>query len=100
LQAQFSQARLQESLDPQGHPFSGQPHIPVLLDAARQHLSTAGSREQKVRIADRIRQLEAFQREMQNFTTRCRWKVAPPASSIRMVAGLGVGEGHGTVEAG
>jgi len=67
LQAQFSQARLQESLDPQGHPFSGQPHIPVLLDAARQHLSTAGSREQKVRIADRIRQLEAFQREMQNF---------------------------------
>src|SRR5215475_13567674 len=35
LQIQFSQARLKESLDPHGHPFTSQPHIPVLLDAAR-----------------------------------------------------------------
>jgi cyclase len=67
LQARLIQARLRESLDPHGHPFSGQPHIPVLLEAARQQLSAAGSREQKAQIADRIRQLEAFQREMQNF---------------------------------
>ncbi len=67
LQAQFSQARLRESLDPRGHPFAGQPHVPVLLEAARQQLSTATSPEQKVEIAGRIRQLEAFQREMQNF---------------------------------
>jgi len=67
LQAEFSQVRLRESLDPNGHPFSGQPHVPVLLDAARQQLSVAGSPEQKAQIADRIRQLEAFQREMQNF---------------------------------
>src|ERR1039457_1199755 len=60
LQAQFSQARLRESLDPHGHPFSGQPHIPMLLEAARQQLSAAGSPEQKVQITDRIRQLEAF----------------------------------------
>jgi glyoxylase-like metal-dependent hydrolase (beta-lactamase superfamily II) len=68
LQAQFSQARLRESLDPHGHPFPGQPHIPVLLDAARQELSAAGSPERKAQIAGRIRQLEAFQHEMQNFT--------------------------------
>jgi glyoxylase-like metal-dependent hydrolase (beta-lactamase superfamily II) len=64
LQEQFLQARLRESLDPHGHPFSSQPHIPVLLDAARQQLSAAGSAEQKAAIAERIRQLEAFQREM------------------------------------
>ncbi len=68
LQQQFLQARLRESLDPHGHPFSTQPHIPILLDAARQQLSAATSPEQKAQIADRIRQLEAFQREMQNFT--------------------------------
>jgi glyoxylase-like metal-dependent hydrolase (beta-lactamase superfamily II) len=67
LQAQFSQSRLRESLDPHGHPFPSQPHVPVLLDTARQQLSTASSPEQKAEIADRIRQLEAFQREMQNF---------------------------------
>ncbi|MGO9262735.1 MAG: MBL fold metallo-hydrolase [Bryobacteraceae bacterium] len=67
LQEQFSQARLRESLDPHGHPFPSQPHVPVLLEAARQQLSAAGSPEQKALIADRIRQLEAFQREMQSF---------------------------------
>jgi cyclase len=67
LQAQFSQARLRESLDPHGHPFPTQPHIPVLLEAARQQLSAAGTPEQKAQIADQIRQLEAFQREMENF---------------------------------
>jgi len=67
LQAQFSQARLRESLDPHGHPFPSQPHVPVLLDEARQQLSAAKSPEQKVAVAERIRQLEAFQREMQNF---------------------------------
>jgi cyclase len=67
LQAQFSQARLRESLNPHGHPFPGQPHVPVLLESARQQLSAAGSAEQKAQITERIRQLEAFQREMQNF---------------------------------
>jgi cyclase len=67
LQAQFSQARLRESLDPHGHPFAGQPHVPVLLEAARQQLKAATSPEQKVEIAGGIRQLEAFEREMQNF---------------------------------
>lgn len=68
LQAQFTEDRLRASLDPQGHPFSGQPHIPELLDAARQQLGTAHSSEEKARMAERIRQLEAFAHEMQNFT--------------------------------
>ena len=67
LEEEFLQARLRETLNPQGHPFSSQPHIPVLLDAARQQLSAAGSEEEKARLAERIRQLEAFQKEMQNF---------------------------------
>jgi cyclase len=67
LQTQFLQARLQESLDPHGHPFSSQPHIPVMLDAARQELSAATAPEQKAAITERIRQLQAFQREMDNF---------------------------------
>jgi cyclase len=68
LQAQFSQSRLRESLDPHGHPFSSQPHIPVMLDAARQQLQAASTPEARATIASRIGQLEAFQREMQNFT--------------------------------
>ena len=68
LEAELVEARLRESLDPHGHPFSSQPHIPVLLDAARRQLSAAGSAEEKARLAERIRQLEAFEREMRNFT--------------------------------
>ena len=67
LEQEFLQTRLRESLDPHGHPFSSQPHIPILLDAARQQLSAAGSEEEKARLAERIRQLQAFQQEMQNF---------------------------------
>jgi glyoxylase-like metal-dependent hydrolase (beta-lactamase superfamily II) len=67
LEAEFLKARLRESFDPNGHPFSGQPHIPVLLEAARKQLSAAGTEEEKARLADRIRQLEAFDREMRNF---------------------------------
>jgi len=67
LQAQFSQARLRESLDPRGHPFPSQPQVPALLEAARQRLSAASSPEQKAQIAETIRQLESFAREMQNF---------------------------------
>jgi cyclase len=67
LQAQFSQARLRESLDPQGHPFPSQPHIPALLEEAHRQLNAASSPEQKSEIAGRIQQLEAFEREMQNF---------------------------------
>lgn len=55
-----------ESLDPDGHPFPSQPHVPVLLEAARQQLSAASSPEQKAEIADRIRQSDAFQREMKS----------------------------------
>jgi cyclase len=68
LQVQFAQSRMRESLDPYGHPFAGQPHVPVLLDAARQQLSATGSPQQKADLEERIRQLESFQREMQNFT--------------------------------
>jgi glyoxylase-like metal-dependent hydrolase (beta-lactamase superfamily II) len=67
LEAEFLQARLRQSLDPHGKPFSSQPHIPVLLDAARQQLSAANYEQQKAAIAERIRQLEAFQKEMQDF---------------------------------
>src|SRR5215468_7319973 len=67
LEQEFLQVRLRESLDPHGHPFSSQPHIPILLDAARQQLSAAGSEEEKARLAERIRQLQAFQQGMQNF---------------------------------
>lgn len=67
LAAQFSQARLRESLDPKGHAFPSQPHVPALLDLARQQLSAATSPEEKARLTDRIRQLESFEREMQNF---------------------------------
>lgn len=67
LEAQFVQARLRESLNPHGHPFIGQPPVPALVDAARQQLSTARSPEEKARLAERIRQLEAYEREMANF---------------------------------
>lgn len=67
LEQEFLLPRLRASLDPHGHPFSSQPHIPVLIDAARQQLSAARSEEEKGRLRERIRQLEAFQREMQNF---------------------------------
>ena len=68
LEAEFVAPRLRASLDPHGHPFSSQPHVPVLLDAARQQLSKATSAEEKARLADRIRQLESFEIEMRNFT--------------------------------
>jgi glyoxylase-like metal-dependent hydrolase (beta-lactamase superfamily II) len=58
---------LQASLDPNGHAFSGQPHIPELLDKARGQLSASTAPEQKAQLTERIRQLEAFQREMQNY---------------------------------
>ena len=67
LESQFLQQRLRESLDPHGHPFSSQPHIPALLDTARQQLSAASTPEQKAQLTARIEQLEAFQREMANF---------------------------------
>lgn len=68
LTEQFSQARLQASLDPQGHAFPSQPHIPELIDAARAQLGGAASAEQKAALTERIRQLEAFAREMRDFT--------------------------------
>ncbi len=68
LEANLLEARLRESLDPHGHPFSSQPHIPVLLDAARKQLSASRSEPEKVLLTERIRQLEAFQHEMRNFT--------------------------------
>ena len=67
LETELLKARLQKSLDPHGQPFSSQPHIPVLLDSARQQLSAASSEAQKLSIAELIRQLEAFKKEMQDF---------------------------------
>jgi len=67
LEAQFTAARLRESLDPHGHPFPSQPHVPALLEVARQQLSTATRPEEKAQLEERIRQLESFSREMQNF---------------------------------
>src|SRR5215475_6744715 len=57
LEAEFLKARLRESLDPNGHPFTSQPHIPVLLEAARKQLSDAKTEEEKARLAERVRQL-------------------------------------------
>ena len=67
LAAQYSQARLRESLDPEGHVFPSQPHIPELIDAARRQLSSATSAEQKAQLNERLRQLESFAQEMKNF---------------------------------
>jgi glyoxylase-like metal-dependent hydrolase (beta-lactamase superfamily II) len=67
LEAEFLKARLRESLDPNGHPFSSQPHIPVLLEESRRQLSAAKSPEDKARLTERVRQLEAFAQEMRNF---------------------------------
>jgi len=66
LEAQFSQARLRESLDPNGH-VTSPPHVPALLDEARQQLSAATSAEQKAQISEQIRQLEAYEHEIRNF---------------------------------
>ena len=68
LMAEFSAARLRESLDPNGHAFPSQPHVPALLDAARQRLASASTAEEKATIQDQIRQLEAFAVEMKNFS--------------------------------
>ena len=68
LLVEFSKARLKESLDPAGHPFSGQPHVPELLDAARRQLSAAASPAEKNQIEQRIRQLEAFEAEMKDYS--------------------------------
>jgi cyclase len=67
LEQQFLQARLRASLDSNGHPFSGQPHIPVLLEDARRQLSAARSEQEKARLEERIRQLQAFEQEIRNF---------------------------------
>jgi glyoxylase-like metal-dependent hydrolase (beta-lactamase superfamily II) len=63
-----SAQRLKTSLDPAGHAFPSQPHIPVMLDEARRQLSSASDPQQKAQLTERIRQLEAFQKEMQNYT--------------------------------
>jgi cyclase len=67
LEQQFLQSRLRETLDPNGHPFSGQPHVPVLLEDARRQLEAGRSEQEKARLQDRIRQLQAFEQEMRNF---------------------------------
>jgi cyclase len=67
LEAQNAESRLRESFDPHGHPFSGMPHIPVLLDTARQQLSKAATAQQKAQLSEQVQELESFQREMQNF---------------------------------
>jgi glyoxylase-like metal-dependent hydrolase (beta-lactamase superfamily II) len=67
LQAQFTVDRLRESLDPHGHPFSGQTHAPVVLEESRNELSAASSAQEKARITARIQQLEAYEREMKDF---------------------------------
>lgn len=68
LEAELLEPRLRASLDPHGEPFSSQPHIPVMLDAARRQLGAASTEAERAPIAERIRQLEAFEREMRNFT--------------------------------
>jgi glyoxylase-like metal-dependent hydrolase (beta-lactamase superfamily II) len=68
VMAENAVPRLKASLDPTGHVFPSQPHIPELLDAARKRAATAGSEEEKAMAQDQVRQLEAFAREMRNFT--------------------------------
>jgi cyclase len=67
LLMEFSAKRLHESLDPNGHAFSGQPHIPALIDTARARLASATSAEQRNAIEGQIRQLEAFAKEMKDY---------------------------------
>ena len=68
LMARNTGQRLHASLDPSGHSFSGQPHVPTLLNAARERLGRAVSAEDKARAEDEIRQLEAFAAEMKNYS--------------------------------
>ncbi len=68
LMIENSVPRLRESLDPHGHTFPGQPHVPALIDAARRRLGEATSAEDKNRAQNQIRQLEAFTVEMKNFS--------------------------------
>jgi glyoxylase-like metal-dependent hydrolase (beta-lactamase superfamily II) len=68
LMAKNAVPRLKASLDPTGHPFPSQPHIPELIDAARQRAANAASEQDKALAEMQIRQLEAFAREMRNFT--------------------------------
>jgi cyclase len=67
LEAALLAPRLQASLDPHGHPFSSQPHIPILLEEARKQLGAARFTQQRAALAERIRQLESFAREMRDF---------------------------------
>jgi glyoxylase-like metal-dependent hydrolase (beta-lactamase superfamily II) len=67
LMAQNSGQRLHTSLDPAGHTFPGQPHIPAMLDAARERLAKAPAAD-KARMEDQVRQVEAFAAEMKNFS--------------------------------
>jgi cyclase len=67
LEATLLAPRLRASLDPHGHPFSSQPHIPILLDDARKQFSAARSAQQRAALTERIRQLESFAREMRSF---------------------------------
>lgn len=67
LMAQNTGQRLHASLDPSGHSFSGQPHVPTLLAAARERLAKAPAADKAV-VEDQIRQLEAFATEMKNYS--------------------------------
>lgn len=67
LMAQNTGQRVRDSLDPSGHSFSGQPHVPTLLAAARERLAKASAADKAV-VEDQIRQLESFAAEMKNFS--------------------------------
>lgn len=67
LLMEFSGKRLHESLDPNGHAFPSQPHIPALLESARSRLASVTSAEQRARIEGQIRELEAFALEMKEY---------------------------------
>jgi cyclase len=68
LLMEFSGKRLYESLDPNGHSFPSQPHIPAILEAARTRLASATSEEERARIEGQIRELEAFTSEMKDYS--------------------------------
>ena len=68
MMTELSRSRVMASLDPAGPSPAGQPWIPEMIDAARQRLDKATSAAHRAPIEEQIRELEAFQKEMRDFT--------------------------------
>jgi glyoxylase-like metal-dependent hydrolase (beta-lactamase superfamily II) len=67
MQAKVVADRLHASLDPHLLPFPGQPHVPELIESAKQRISTSTDPHQKTLLQNYLRQLEAYEQEMQHY---------------------------------